>query len=141
MPADTFNPGVMSLTPSETIYNALLNLTHTLGEHAEEGLLNSFFPAPSKDQLYPSQHTRTVLPMKYNLNLEALRSHPIQWNDIWPDARIVHFTVEKPSSGTCEGEDEREDRCKFVQPLTRWRDEFLEMRRSAGWHELEVNNV
>jgi glycogenin glucosyltransferase len=139
MPADNFNAGVMSLTPSETTFNLLLNLTttHTLGWDAEQGLLNSFFPAPSRYLLHPAKHTRTVLPMKYNLNLEALRSHPVQWNDVWPDARIVHFTVEKPSSGTCKLQEER---CKFVQPLTRWREEFLEMRQSAGWHDLEVNN-
>jgi hypothetical protein len=136
MPANNFNAGVMSLTPSEDTSNALLNLTttHPLGWDAEQGLLNSFFPAPSPDHVYPSRYTRTVLPMKYNLNLAALHHHQQQWDDVWPDVRIVHFTIAKPSSKECK----TEEQCLYPQPLNAWRNEFLEMRRKYGWDTLET---
>jgi hypothetical protein len=126
----------MSLTPSNDTYAALLEqaMAHPMKWDAEQGLLNAFFPAPSPNKVYPSQYTRTILPMKYNLNLAALHYYPGQWNDVWPDARIVHFTIWKPSSRECKSS----ENCLYPQPLNAWRDEFLEMKEKYRWPELET---
>jgi hypothetical protein len=39
---------------------------------------------------------RTELLMKFNLNICAYLQHRGQWDLIWLDARIVHFTMVKP---------------------------------------------
>ena len=136
MPADNFNAGVMSLTPSEDIFDALMegSKTKPLAWDADQGLLNDFFPSPAPGRIYPSRHTRMVLPVKYNLNLETLKDHREQWDDIWPDARIVHFTIAKPQSKECIPS----NGCLFPQPLNAWRREFLEMKDKFGWEDLET---
>ena len=129
MPAFNFNAGVLSLTPSNDTFSKLMDFTASipLPEDAEQGVLNQFFLLPTPRRVgYPSAYTRTILPMKYNLNLEACRSHMDQWEDIWPDVRIVHYTVAKPGRGDCrEGSG-----CVFEQPMRRWRHEFEEMIQS-----------
>lgn len=136
MPSNTFNAGVLSLTPSNDTYAALLEqaMVRPMPWDAEQGLLNDFFLASTPNNVYPPQYTRTTLPMKYNLNLAALNNHPIQWNDTWPDARIVHFTISKPSSKECKPS----KNCLYPQPLNAWRDEFLEMKEKYRWAELET---
>jgi lipopolysaccharide biosynthesis glycosyltransferase len=65
-----------------------------------------------------------ALPMKYNLNIEAERSHLDQWQDVWPDARIIHYTQSKPWWAVQCAEDTN---CTFHQSTSRWfeiRDEM-----------------
>jgi hypothetical protein len=138
MPAYNFNAGVLSLTPSLQTFANILNFTNSipLPEDAEQGVLNRFFPLPTPGPAYPSSYTRTVLPMKYNLNLEACRSHLDQWDDVWPDARVVHFTVAKPMRGECsEGTG-----CPFEQPMGRWMFESEEMMRKMSIKPLQLED-
>ena len=133
MPAENFNAGVLSLSPSIKTFELLLNFTYSLNQvprDAEQGLLNQFFPAPRVNVIYPSEYTRTILPMKYNLNIEARISHPLQWSDVWPDARIVHFTSQKPlfTPNCSEGSS-----CLFEQGIGRWFREYEELNRLHGW--------
>jgi len=132
MPDTNFNAGVMSLTPSLEIFSRLVNETNSnpLPWDAEQGVLNAFFPPPIPERFYPHTYTRTILPMKYNLNIEAQRSHLDQWNDVWPDARIVHFTQAKPCwYWACVVN----TTCIFHQSIARWFVEFDEMNSKFGW--------
>ena len=132
MPADNFNAGVLSLSPSATVYNELINITANMPvfPDADQGLLNYFFRRPTPGPIYPAEYTRTILPMKYNLNIEACNSHKDQWDDVWPDARIVHFTYPKPP-----GKDQclAGTGCKFEQPMGRYREEYQEMLKTYAW--------
>jgi hypothetical protein len=128
MPAENFNAGVLSITPSLEKYLFLLNAVAAspIGWTAEQELLNNLFPLPTGETLESFSYLRTELPMKYNLNLEAYASHRSQWDEIWPDARIVHFTMTKP--GFWDPGDRRYD-----LPLDVWWQEWEEMRTQFGW--------
>lgn len=132
MPDTKFNAGVMSLTPSLKTFERLYEFTlaQPLPWDAEQGILNLFFPAPIPGVIHPHKYTRTVLPMKYNLNVEAQRSHLEQWDDVWPDARIVHFTQAKAYwlRDCLEGSN-----CTFAQSVGRWHREYKEMNSVYGW--------
>lgn len=132
MPDINFNAGVISLSPSLETFAALLNHTSSkpLPWDAEQGVLNSFFPLPTPERVYPHQYTRMVLPMKYNLNVEAQRSHLDQWDDVWPDARIVHYTQQKAWWARDCAEDVN---CTFHQSVARWWEEYEEMNSFYGW--------
>jgi hypothetical protein len=137
MPAYNFNAGVMALTPDVAIYDLLLNMTMSapLDDDAEQGVLNRLYRPPVPGPMYPSRFTRTILPMKYNLNVEAYSSHRDQWDDIWPTARIIHFTVWKPMWAECPAEGE----CRFEQPARRWWSEYREMNGRYGWEAAELS--
>ena len=132
MPDVNFNAGVLSLTPSLETYSRLYNFTNSnpLPWDAEQGILNKFFPAPKPEVLHPHAYTRVILPMKYNLNVEAQKSHLDQWDDVWPDARIVHFTQAKPY---WMSECRENTNCTFAQSVGRWWNEYEEMNSKFGW--------
>ena len=129
MPADNFNAGILSLRPSPSQYYSLLNATVSvpLEYTAEQGFLNVMFLSPSPENLDSPGYLRTELPMKYNLNLCAFAFHRSQWDAIWPDARIVHFTMVKP----CQGR--RNEYPDYDQPVNLWWEEWDEMTRKFGW--------
>jgi hypothetical protein len=134
MPADNFNAGVLSLTPSVETYSLLVNASATLpiAEYAEQGVLNHIFPAERpfhgmENLTYPF----TPLPFKYNLNLEAYRSHRKQWDEIWPDVRVLHYTAVKPKIGDGEGAED------FEKPFQIWWQYWDEVRQKYGWTELD----
>jgi len=133
MPDYNFNSGVMSLTPSLDTYAELINITNTmpLFTGGDQSLLNWFYHAAAPGPFYPSTFTRMTLPTKYNLNLEAVRSHRDQWDDIWPDVRVVHYTMPKPllADQFCPPG----ANCVYEEPLNKWWEEYNEMRRSHGW--------
>jgi hypothetical protein len=137
MPALNFNAGVLSLSPSVQTFSDLLNfsVSNPLPPMAEQGVLNNFFPAPNPGPMYPSAYTRVVLPMKYNVNLEARYSHKDQWDDIWADARVVHFTILKPIRDARECKDD--PNCMFIQSIGRWFSEYEEMKSKFGWDSLK----
>ena len=131
MPSDNFNAGVMSLTPSLEIYNQLFEITTTrpTPPGAEQDILNVFFPPVSMDNTRP-EYTRTDLPMKYNLNMEACRAERLtdRFNEIWPHARILHFTgPAKGNTGECN-----DPGCNCAAHNT-WKDEYKEMCMKYGW--------
>jgi glycogenin glucosyltransferase len=129
MPADNFNAGILSLRPSLSQYHSLLNATSSvpLGYTAEQGFLNIMFLPTSPENLDSSRYLRTELPMKYNLNLCAYSFHREKWDAIWPDARIVHFTMVKPC---LSGRNEYPD---YDQPVNLWWKEWDEMSQKFGW--------
>lgn len=74
--------------------------------------------------------------MKYNLNLEAYASHREQWDDLWPDARVIHYTMRKPTDGDCvEGAE-----CWYEQPMRTWWREHDEMAKVYGWRAWSHEN-
>ena len=87
---DHFNAGVMSLKPSKDTFHALIehmNKTDQFDvEQAEQGVLNLYF-----------QHQLVKLSYVYNLNIAIGKStlRPF-WDTLWPNVRIVHYTIEKP---------------------------------------------
>lgn len=54
---------------------------------AEQALLNHYFRAQ-----------RTRLPRIWNMNLMMELSHKATWAALLPDARIIHYTILKPST-------------------------------------------
>lgn len=110
------------------IYSKLIEVTTSSPspEQAEQGILNEFFPLPSLYDTRPA-YTRMDLPLKYNLNLEACRSHKDRWRELWPDARIVHFTGgAKPTGEVCVG-------CVCSDALNKWAYEYQEMMEMYHW--------
>jgi hypothetical protein len=128
MRGENFNAGVLSLTPSVEEYEFLLNASMSMPifPNAEQGLLNQLFPLRTADTNSSSRFLRTELSQEYNLNLEAYSSHRPHWDEIWPRAKIVHFTGE----GKPRGEDNVEE---ASQPVALWLREFHEMTRKYGW--------
>jgi len=127
MPAQNFNAGVLSLKPNRTVLEELLNITATqpIENDAEQGLLNKFYSVV--DFQSNAEHTRVALPMKYNLNLEAYESHRGNWDALWPDARVVHFTQIKP-------QDNFENQ-GWDQPMQAWRREWEDVIWKYGWND------
>jgi len=124
MPAENFNAGVMSLTPSLETYDALIHdtISKPLPHDGEQGILNRFYPVIGNATF---DRTRTVLDMKYNLNIEAFPTHRDKWDVIRPDARVIHFTVFKPlRPGHAEW---------YEEPVHRWLAEWEEMNLVYGW--------
>jgi len=97
MRAVNFNAGVMSITPSLEKVSTILNYTSIfpMEASAEQGLLNRIFRCSMPNLLNSSIYLQTELLQTYNLNTEAYFSHRSSWDELWPDARIVHFTVRK----------------------------------------------
>ena len=128
MRGENFNAGVLSLTPSVEEYEFILNASTSMPifPNAEQGLLNHLFPLPTADTNSSSRFLRTELSQEYNLNLEAYSSHRDHWDEIWPRAKIVHFTGE----GKPRGEDDAES---ASQPVALWLREFNEMTSKYGW--------
>jgi hypothetical protein len=132
MPAENFNAGVLSLTPSLETYTALLDdtLHKPLPRDGEQGVLNRFYHVPGNGT---SNYTRTTLDMKYNLNIEAFPTHRTKWDVIWPDARVVHFTVFKPlRSGHPEW---------YQQPVDLWLEQWDEMTNMFGWKTFDNGTI
>ncbi|ODQ54744.1 nucleotide-diphospho-sugar transferase [Saitoella complicata NRRL Y-17804] len=125
-PSKTFNAGVLSLTPSVETFDALLKFTgeNKLPWDAEQGVLNRFFSLP--DDVFP-ERSRRVIPLTYNLNLLAFSNYREEWDGMWDDARIVHFTVAKPRTTPCV------ENCYWEEPKQEWINEWDEMRRRYGW--------
>lgn len=82
-----FNAGVMVIRPSRLTFQHLMgNLTLLPFDRAcaEQSYLREYYKADVM-----------LLPYKYNLNL-AQDKHPDVWGRVWRDARVVHYTLEKP---------------------------------------------
>jgi hypothetical protein len=122
------------MTPNLNIYNELYKIvTTTPTTHmAEQGTLNDYFPPVSTDNMKP-MYTRTDLPMKYNVNMQACRSFPERFAELWSDARIVHWAGAKPGTGQCPP---NENSC-MCEALTRWQGEYREMLEKFGWSDIE----
>lgn len=131
MPADNFNAGVLSITPSAEKFAFLMNTAALtpLQYSAEQGLLNIVFLRPP--EIFQSKATvflRTELPMAFNLNICAYFRHRVKWDALWPDARIVHFTMVKPNAA-----EYRFNFPDYEQPVKAWWDEWDEMTRKFNW--------
>ena len=132
-----FGVGVLSITPSLEQYYLILNLTREFPERgAEQALLNHLFvnwlPEDSDRKINSDWYYRAKLPLKYNLNLEAYRSWRTEWDQVWPDVRVVHYTVAKPNPFGFGGIDN-----DFQQPLEEWWKEWSEMVRHYGWTDIK----
>jgi alpha-N-acetylglucosamine transferase len=131
MPAENFNAGVLSITPSLEKFEYLMKAAAStpLQYTAEQGLLNLIFLRPPL--VFESDTTvflRTELPMKFNLNICAYLRHRSQWDLIWPDARVVHFTMVKPNEA-----EYRSNFPDYEQPVNEWWNEWDEMIRKYNW--------
>jgi hypothetical protein len=57
-----------------------------LPEEGDQAFLNRFY-----------EYRHFGLPHIYNLNLVLYEWFPVVWEFLWPKAKIIHFTVRKPS--------------------------------------------
>jgi len=135
MPGENFNAGVLSLVPSVDTYEELLSrtLSNPIPSDAEQGVLNKFYSSVSatSDGAYGWPNVRAVLPMKYNLNVEAYETHRSQWDDIWPDVRVIHYTGGRKPRKPADGQMDFNN-----QPLRKWVEEFDEMMMKFEWTDL-----
>jgi len=129
MRAENFNTGVLSLVPSLPKFEYLLQaLTEMpVEKDAEQGFLNHIYSLPPKTY-NNSVYLRTELPQTYNLNLQAYKSWRSDWDKLWPDARVVHFTVHKPWPRKMGNKD-----LGFEEAMDAWDDAWEEMIQKYNW--------
>jgi glycogenin glucosyltransferase len=92
---DRFNSGVMVVEPSEQTFAQMFDALFTLGSYdgGDQGFLNTFYP---DWYALPAEHR---LPAGYNMHqfiYQFLRSHPSLHEHIEREAKIIHYTVQKP---------------------------------------------
>jgi glycogenin len=92
---DRFNSGVMVLEPSKNTFERMVHELSTLSSYdgGDQGFLNNFFP---DWYAMPVAHR---LPAMYNLHqfiYQFLRGHPSLKRNLEQDAKILHYTVQKP---------------------------------------------
>ncbi|PCH35546.1 glycosyltransferase family 8 protein [Wolfiporia cocos MD-104 SS10] len=82
------NAGVLFVRPSREVFDDMVT---KIGKarydttDAEQGFLNHYYGAEV-----------VRLPYAYNANLAIKLRKPELWEDLWGDARIVHYTIVKP---------------------------------------------
>lgn len=101
---DRFNSGVMVLDPSEEIFKSMMDALFTGGTYdgGDQGFLNTFIP---NWYAMPVEHR---LPSGFNLHhfiYQFLRGHPSLTKSLDKEARILHYTMQKPwlASATLTG--------------------------------------
>lgn len=92
---DRFNSGVMVLDPSEETFGRMMDklAREPSYDGGDQGFLNNFYP---DWYAMPVAHR---LPAGYNLHhfiYQFLRGHPVLKHTLERDARVVHYTVQKP---------------------------------------------
>jgi glycogenin glucosyltransferase len=92
---DRFNSGVVSLVPNASVFHRMVDALSTTGGYdgGDQGFLNLFFP-----DWYASAIEHR-LPAGYNLHhfiYQFLRAHPMLREKIEREAKILHYTVQKP---------------------------------------------
>lgn len=92
---DRFNSGVMVIEPNQQVFEEMLHALFTSGSYdgGDQGFLNTFYP---DWYVGPAEHR---LPAGYNLHqfiYQFLRAHPYLLQQVEREARVVHYTVQKP---------------------------------------------
>jgi alpha-N-acetylglucosamine transferase len=92
---DRFNSGVMALVPSRERFAAMVEMLGKTDSYdgGDQGFLNNFFEGWWG---MPVEHR---LPAGYNLHhfiYQFLRAHPVLRKNLEQEAKIVHYTVQKP---------------------------------------------
>ena len=117
-----FNAGMLSLTPSITTYNHLVETISKTDKYnpamAEQAMLN-----------YAFKYSHLKLPYVFGLNLAMHQSHLHSvWKGLYPAARVIHYTAFKPFRNP-------EKRNEFPEPFSVWLEEYNEAMaqlRAAG---------
>jgi glycogenin glucosyltransferase len=92
---DRFNSGVMVLDPSRDTFARMMDklANEPSYDGGDQGFLNNFYP---DWWAMPVAHR---LPAGYNLHhfiYQFLRGHPVLKHTLEQEARVVHYTVQKP---------------------------------------------
>lgn len=101
---DTFNTGVMLITPSDSIYYSLLAFAFHKDENGcdhldksydggDQGILNAFYRHEwtGEDGYHEGWNAKHHLSFRYNALAQVSILHAKEWNRIRPDICIVHF--------------------------------------------------
>ncbi|OCH95067.1 nucleotide-diphospho-sugar transferase [Obba rivulosa] len=131
-----FNAGVLLVRPDKRVFEDMLAKVETTSfppKDAEQAFLNYYY---GKEALR--------LPYAYNANLAIKQRQPALWEDLWPEVRIVHYTLVKPFLD----DDERGVNVSFVlenaesklgrrrgffdQEIREWAEAWRETRRIYG---------
>jgi lipopolysaccharide biosynthesis glycosyltransferase len=87
MPRD-FNSGVFLLTPSKATFEVLVGERQAVADspwNSDQNLLRDHY-----------RDTVVLLPYKYNMNQASSVYWRSNWDRVWPDRRVIHFTLTKP---------------------------------------------
>jgi alpha-N-acetylglucosamine transferase len=92
---DRFNSGVMVIEPSQATLDRMLDALFSSGSYdgGDQGFLNTFYPDWFAG---PGAHR---LPAGYNMHqfiYQFLRAHPSLLPQIEHEAKVIHYTVQKP---------------------------------------------
>ncbi len=92
---DRFNSGVMVIEPSRETFGRMLEALFSSGSYdgGDQGFLNTFYPDWHTG---PGQHR---LPAGYNMHqfiYQFLRAHPNLLPQIEHEAKVIHYTIQKP---------------------------------------------
>ncbi|OCH90582.1 nucleotide-diphospho-sugar transferase [Obba rivulosa] len=133
-----FNAGVLILRPSTVVFEDMLGKLSKADyprHMAEQAFLNQYFAANA-----------VRLPYVYNANLAVKQRKQSVWEDVWPQARIVHYTLVKPFLDDADwdlvveinrmeevvGSKMGRDNGLFDQELEAWAEAWRETRQIYG---------
>jgi alpha-N-acetylglucosamine transferase len=101
---DRFNSGVLVIEPKKELFARMMEQLFTSASYdgGDQGFLNTFFP-----DWYNGPGTHR-LPAGYNLHqfiFQFLRAHPALMSQLEREAKVIHYTVQKPwlSTSTLAG--------------------------------------
>jgi glycogenin len=101
---DRFNSGVLVIEPNQALFDDMMQRLFTSQSYdgGDQGFLNTYFPD------WYSGPAANRLPAGYNMHqfiYQFLRAHPALVPQLEREAKVIHYTVQKPwlSSSTLAG--------------------------------------
>jgi hypothetical protein len=131
-----FNSGVMVFHPSRELFFDMLDKIKDRRYHdptqGDQDFLQHYW-----------QYRDFKLPFKYNLNIVMYEHYHNEFNSLWDEAVVIHFTIRKPVSDPkrwCErplmGKGEGAGECRLWGVLEWYRKYFEQMLEDTGFQEL-----
>lgn len=131
-----FNSGVMVFKPSRELFFDMLDKIKDRQYHdptqGDQDFLQHYW-----------QYRDFKLPFKYNLNIVMYEHYHNEFNSLWDEAVIIHFTTRKPVPDPKQwcyrqlmGKEEGAGECRLWGVLEWYRKYFEQMLEDTGFQEL-----
>ncbi|ODQ53967.1 nucleotide-diphospho-sugar transferase [Saitoella complicata NRRL Y-17804] len=124
-----FNSGFILIRPSKVEYETLAEKVSDKKYHRPDEADQAFLNVYWRFRAY-------MLPYAYNFNLVLFRFHREVWDNLWPEAKVIHFTTRKPST---------KDKCAtnpdcLERPVLEWYSwMFQSMVEEYGWKDMPIH--